>query len=123
MTEASDVQQRYRLSEEYALFLEGQRDDLQQQLAAAQAEVDRLQRLNAYLLSPDGEELAEIADLQQQLAAAQGRIAVLEQAIETVLADGESQHPGGWGPDITMVAVLREALKSSQAVNKENEDD
>ena len=36
-------------------------------------------------------------------------------AIEFVLADAESQHPGGWGPDITMVEVLKKALKDEEA--------
>jgi len=35
----------------------------------------------------------------------------LRAAIETVLADAESQHPGGWGPDVTTVEVLRKALR------------
>lgn len=36
----------------------------------------------------------------------------LREAIETVLADNESQ-PGGWGPDVTMQAVLRNALAAN----------
>jgi len=34
---------------------------------------------------------------------------LLRKAIQTVLDDEESR-PGGWGPDVTMVAVLRTAL-------------
>ena len=29
--------------------------------------------------------------------------------VTEVIEDSESQHPGGWGPDVTTVAVLREA--------------
>jgi hypothetical protein len=36
----------------------------------------------------------------------------MRSAIERVLNDSESK-PGGWGPDITMLEVLRNALKSS----------
>ena len=28
-------------------------------------------------------------------------------ALDRILADSESQHPGGWGPDVTTVADLR----------------
>ena len=38
------------------------------------------------------------------------RIRELEAAIRRVLSDAESQE-GGWGPDVTMVAVLQEALR------------
>ena len=34
----------------------------------------------------------------------------LRTAIQAVLDDAESQHPGGWGPDVTTVAFLRAAL-------------
>lgn len=37
------------------------------------------------------------------------RVLELEAAIRRVLEDEESR-PGGWGPDVTMVAVLRDAL-------------
>lgn len=37
------------------------------------------------------------------------RASRMETAIKTVLADEES-GAGGWGPDVTMVAILREAL-------------
>jgi hypothetical protein len=34
------------------------------------------------------------------------RVAVL---LTVILDDSESQHPGGWGPDVTTVVELREA--------------
>ena len=34
----------------------------------------------------------------------------LRAAIQAVLDDAESQHPGGWGPDVTTVAFLRAAV-------------
>lgn len=37
------------------------------------------------------------------------RASQMEAAIKTVLADEES-GAGGWGPDVTMVALLREAV-------------
>lgn len=46
-----------------------------------------------------------------ELLALLDRISELEAAITTVLADGESQHPGGWGPDVTMCGVLQRALR------------
>lgn len=62
---------------------------------------------------------AEIAALKQEVAfmhdcntRQKERIARLEGAIEQVLADEESQD-GGWGPDVTMVAVLKEALRDA----------
>lgn len=39
----------------------------------------------------------------------EARIATLEDAIREVLTDEESQD-GGWGPDVTMRAVLNDAL-------------
>lgn len=55
--------------------------------------------------------IAEKNEALADLHAAKARIVALEQAIQTVLADDESQHPGGWGPDVTTVGVLRRALK------------
>ena len=81
-----------------------ERDGLQQQLAAAQERIAALEAENESLK----EHGRRYFDLFEQFKVENTR---LRQAIETVLADGESQHPGGWGPDITMVAVLREALK------------
>lgn len=52
----------------------------------------------------------ELNEALARTAALAAENARLRTAIQTVLADGESQHPGGWGPDITMVAVLRKAL-------------
>ena len=40
-------------------------------------------------------------------------IARLRAAIQAVLDDAESQHPGGWGPDVTTVAILRTALAAA----------
>lgn len=44
----------------------------------------------------------------------EARVEQLETAIRKVLADEESQEQAdgtwGWGPDVTMVAVLKEAL-------------
>ena len=37
-------------------------------------------------------------------------VARLRAAIQAVLDDAESQHPGGWGPDVTTVGILRAAL-------------
>jgi len=34
----------------------------------------------------------------------------VEALLRVVIDDAESQHPGGWGPDVTTVAVLRDAL-------------
>lgn len=40
-------------------------------------------------------------------------LARLREAVQRVLDDEESQHPGGWGPDVTMVGVLREAMEAT----------
>ena len=40
-------------------------------------------------------------------------VARLRAAIQAVLDDAESQHPGGWGPDVTTVAILRTALAAA----------
>ena len=53
------------------------------------------------------------------VSAAQQEIERLRAAIRTVLDDAESQHPGGWGPDVTMVAVLRAALESAPTPTQE----
>jgi len=44
---------------------------------------------------------------------AAAKLAALRAAVQQVLDDEESQHPGGWGPDITMVGVLREAMEAT----------
>lgn len=44
---------------------------------------------------------------------AAAKLAILREAVQRVLDDGESQHPGGWGPDVTMVEVLREAMEAT----------
>jgi hypothetical protein len=46
------------------------------------------------------------------LAEEQVKLAALRTAVQRVLDDEESGE-GGWGPDITMVAVLREAMEAS----------
>ena len=63
-------------------------------------------------------EMGKIASERDQLKA---EIERLRQAIQTTLDDSESQ-PGGWGPDITMQAVLRKALEDTkeQFKGKEN---
>ncbi len=43
----------------------------------------------------------------------------LVRTIRFVLADAESQHPDGWGPDITMVDVLKRALKGEYPAMKD----
>ena len=42
-------------------------------------------------------------------------IARLRAAIQAVLDDAESQHPGGWGPDVTTVGILHAALAPSES--------
>ena len=44
--------------------------------------------------------------------AAARKLALLRNAVQRVLDDEESGE-GGWGPDITMVTVLREAMEAS----------
>jgi len=44
--------------------------------------------------------------------AAGRKLAVLRAAVQQVLDDEESGE-SGWGPDITMVTVLREAMEAS----------
>jgi hypothetical protein len=46
------------------------------------------------------------AEIERLQAHVQG----LEDAITRVVQDAESQHPGGWGPDVTTVAYLKAAL-------------
>ena len=53
--------------------------------------------------------LSEIDRLEASLHQAEERVKELEGAIKEVLADEESGK--GWGPDVTMVGVLKEALK------------
>jgi hypothetical protein len=40
------------------------------------------------------------------------KLALLRDAVQRVLDDEESGE-GGWGPDVTMVSVLREAMQAS----------
>ena len=51
--------------------------------------------------------------LQAAHAALAADLATLRTAVQRVLDDEESQHPGGWGPDVTMVAVLKEAMDAT----------
>ena len=70
----------------------------------------------AILAALDGWELMPVPspgesagyDREQRLEA---KIARLRAAIQAVLDDAESQHPGGWGPDVTTVGILRAALE------------
>ena len=57
---------------------------------------------------------ADAAATIDQWADALTEIATLRAAIQFVLDDAESQHPGGWGPDVTMVAVLQDALATAK---------
>lgn len=43
---------------------------------------------------------------------AERKLALLREAVQTVLDDEESAE-GGWGPDVTMVAVLRQAMNAT----------
>ena len=46
----------------------------------------------------------------EAVAPLEAEITRLRTAIQAVLDDAESQHPGGWGPDVTTVEFLRAAL-------------
>jgi len=50
------------------------------------------------------------ADWTGSTKRADSEVARLRAAIQAVLDDAESQHPGGWGPDVTTVGILRAAL-------------
>jgi len=52
-----------------------------------------------------------IPPLYEARAPLEAEIERLRAAIRLVLDDAESQHPGGWGPDVTTVAFLRAALE------------
>lgn len=65
-------------------------------------------------LSPTGPISVMVDPLIADDERLEAEIARLREAIQTVLDDAESQHPGGWGPDVTMVAVLREALATPE---------
>ena len=64
----------------------------------------------------DGDrQIAEIvleAATPHLVAAGRERIALLRAAIKTVLDDNET-GAGGWGPDVTMAAVLEEAMDAT----------
>jgi hypothetical protein len=40
----------------------------------------------------------------------------------TYPCDAESQHPGGWGPDVTTVAILRTLLADTATASEEPQD-
>jgi len=63
-------------------------------------------------IDPEAEIARLTAARKPRLGDAQ-KLALLREAVRRVLDDGESQHPGGWGPDETMVAVLREAMEAT----------
>ena len=50
--------------------------------------------------------------MSQTQGSAERKLALLREAVQRVLDDEESGD-GGWGPDITMVTVLREAMDAS----------
>ena len=70
-------------------------------------------------IPPGAREIDPEAEIARLTAARKPRLsdtqklALLREAVQRVLDDGESQHPGGWGPDITMCAVLREAMEAT----------
>ena len=70
-------------------------------------------------IPPGAREIDPEAEIARLTAARQPRLsdvqklALLREAVQRVLDDGESQHPGGWGPDVTMCAVLREAMEAT----------
>ena len=47
---------------------------------------------------------------EQARAELRSQVERLREDIQGVLDDAESQHPGGWGPDVTTVAILRTLL-------------
>ena len=58
-------------------------------------------------------EIARLTAARQPRPSDTQKLALLREAVQRVLDDAESQHPGGWGPDVTMVAVLREAMEAT----------
>jgi hypothetical protein len=86
-----------------------------------QKEIERIKQgvFHAFAKAPENMILKDfemsiltVENYKAQLEAANLQVSALRKAIERVLADAESQHPGGWGPDVTMVGVLRDALSS-----------
>ena len=73
------------------------------------------QEATAILAALDGWTLVRAEEVTQHFevhfdAEQEAEIARLRAAIQAVLDDAESQHPGGWGPDVTTVEFLRAAL-------------
>lgn len=54
-------------------------------------------------------------DALEQMQAQQAVLREIRSIIERVVQDAESQHPGGWGPDVTTVAQLKDALEAMKA--------
>ena len=59
--------------------------------------------------------IGSILDVAAPVIAADlaGRLAALRTAVQRVLDDDET-GAGGWGPDVTMAAVLREAMEATE---------
>jgi len=54
----------------------------------------------------------------QPAAPAEGRVAEVVALLTTVIEDAESQHPGGWGPDVSMVKVLKVARATLEGADR-----
>lgn len=71
-----------------------------------------------YTMAADSDEAlarAALAGAAPHIAAAEReRVAILRAAIQEVLDDDET-GAGGWGPDITMVAVLKQAMEATSS--------
>jgi hypothetical protein len=59
---------------------------------------------------------------EQARAELRSQVERLREDIQGVLDDAESQHPGGWGPDVTTVAILRTLLADTATASEEPQD-
>ena len=75
------------------------------------ADAERILDLNAADIRDRDEALVMV---RAAVVKQRDEITTLRAAIQFVLDDAESQHPGGWGPDVTMVAVLQDALATAK---------